>query len=104
MTPHEPTRPSDRRHRYSRAFHRKSTTYQSPPRPPSQRLPLVASGQQHDYDDEFFNEEGYTLEVPLFGPQKGVHLTVPSRSVMRRPSYRRVHERCVALYVGQDVS
>ena len=57
--------------------HRPSTRYQSPPAPPSRRLPGVASGQNHTTDTDLVNRAGYTLAVPHFGPQNGVHLRLP---------------------------
>ena len=56
------------------------TACQSPPRPPSRRLPLVTSGWNYYYDDNydivFSNRAGSILAKPLFGPKDGVHLKV----------------------------
>jgi len=54
-----------------------STGCHSPPRPPSRRLPSVASGLQHNdyYYYDGFSPVGYTLTEPHFGPQNWVHLS-----------------------------
>ena len=55
-----------------------STGFQSPPGPPSRRLPSVASGERL-YDDYsiFYSKTraGSSLTEPHFGPDNGVHLT-----------------------------
>ena len=53
-----------------------STGYQSPPRPPSQRLPRVAAGSQHDDDDHnmILSGAGSTLTTRPLGLKDGVHL------------------------------
>jgi hypothetical protein len=61
---------------------RLSTMYQSPPRPPSRRLPSVASGENHDVGFVFLGKAGSTLTDPHFGLDNGVHLT--PRSTKRR--------------------
>jgi hypothetical protein len=60
-------------HGYNRIF----TGFQSPPRPPSQRLPWVAAGPQHDDDDYNTNLSGAgsTLTTRPSGLKDGVHLT-----------------------------
>ena len=62
----------------STATNRLSTSCQSPPRPPSRRLPSVASGEQHydEYEDLFdpFSKAGWFLADPDFGLKNGVHL------------------------------
>ncbi len=54
------------------------TGFQSPPGPPSRRLPSVASGEMHydDYPFSFWAGTPFTtLTKPVFGPNNGVHLT-----------------------------
>ncbi len=53
-----------------------STGYQSPPRPPSQRLPRVAAGSQHDDDDHnmILSGAGSSLTTRPLGLKDGVHL------------------------------
>ena len=51
------------------------TGFQSPPGPPSRRLPSVAPGERHD-DDYFSFWAGNplsTLTKHVFGPDNGVH-------------------------------
>jgi hypothetical protein len=56
-----------------------STGFQSPPGPPSRRLPSVASGERL-YDDYsiFYSKTraGSSLTEPHFGPDNGVHLRI----------------------------
>jgi hypothetical protein len=60
--------------RLSTASNGLSTVCQSPPGPPSRRLPAVASGELHDdYDGFFSNRAGSTLAEPDLGPETGVH-------------------------------
>jgi len=56
----------------STVFNMQFTGFRSPPRPPSRRLPSVASGENH-YDDDFSLWAGSTLTTPVFGPNSGVH-------------------------------
>ena len=59
-----------------------STGCQSPPRPPSRRLPAVAPGVSYRTDTDVFNpvknRAGSTLAEPHFGPKDGVHLSAHS--------------------------
>ena len=57
---------------FSTGFNMQFTSCQSPPRPPSRRLPSVASGERH-YDHYLFFWAGSTLTSPVFGPNNGVH-------------------------------
>jgi len=61
-----------------------STGFQSPPGPPSRRLPSVASGERL-YDDYsiFYSKTraGSSLTEPHFGPDNGVHLNYPLLSL-----------------------
>ncbi len=53
---------------------RQSIAYPSPPRPPSRRLRLAASGDQyHDYNSFFYCADS-TLAGPDCGTESGVHL------------------------------
>jgi len=61
----------------STGFNMQSTGSQSPPGPPSRRLPSVASGERH-YDGYFSLWAGSTLTTPVFGPNNGVHRRKPS--------------------------
>lgn len=64
------------KHRLSTGKHRLSTAFQSPPSPPSRRLPSVAPGERHD--DDYFSDNlrrtGSTLADPYLGLKDRVHL------------------------------
>ena len=62
---------------FSTGFNMQFTSCQSPPRPPSRRLPSVASGERH-YDRYLFLWAGSTLNSPVFGPNNGVHRRAPA--------------------------
>jgi len=61
---------------FSTEFNMQATGFQSPPGPPSRRLPAVTSGERHYDEFSCFNlktRAGSTLTTPVFGPNNGVH-------------------------------
>jgi len=84
----------------STEFNMQSTVFQSPPGPPSRRLPSVASGERH-YDDCFFHWAGSTLTTPVFGTNNGVH-DIPSSSPTNRTIIYQACDKVMYIFLGDD--